>query len=419
VTSYLATLTCAQAIQVGRANVEELLQLLPAKFLEGPLSGVRDSEPESKDEFKNAFDQLSLDGEGDPKERSWGKVRVRSGYHECLVDGVVPVPVRAASHAASRPTEPESLLTEIVLDLGRPPMAFFGTKRQYLCSDRSITVDQEDIDSIVGSEGVGGYDSFGTDNRAGIPGCLHRISAMKNREGMIYGLTLRVGRTVAGTAHMIGDILFGMPTKSVLVMGEPGSGKTTIVRELARCLAEKENVCIVDTSNEIAGDGDVPHPCVGLARRMMVPSLPDQARVMVECVQNHTPHVMIIDEMGRSNEVAAAQTVKQRGVRIIASAHGDFRKLMKNKQLSGLLAPLQEVIKPGGIPKTKRIGDPTFDVIIELRRDDPNDWTIILDTGLAITCVLEGRPYATQRRTRDSAGQVYMEMGRSCSENKY
>jgi stage III sporulation protein SpoIIIAA len=188
-----------------------------------------------------------------------------------------------------------------------------------------------------------------------------------------------------------------------------GSGKTTIVRETTRLLAERSNVCIVDTSNEIAGDGNVPHHCVGLARRLMVRSLNKQAEVMIECVQNHTPEVMVIDEIGRPTEVEAAQTCKQRGVRLIASAHGDLRKLLKNPKLRGLVGGVQQVVlgdaqakEAGGSKlRVERAGPPTFDIIVELRRGAHHEWKIILDVADAVDKVLDGQQYLVQERTRD------------------
>jgi stage III sporulation protein SpoIIIAA len=267
----------------------------------------------------------------------------------------------------------------------------------------------DDVNAVL--EELGG---FGSDNRAGLEQQLHRISGMRNRYGDVIGLTMRVGRHVSGNADMISDLLFG-DDRSILFLGEPGSGKTTIVREATRLLAMESNVCIVDTSNEIAGDGDVPHPCIGLARRMMVPSLDDQADVMVECVQNHTPEIMVIDEIGRSAEVEAARTCKQRGVRMIASAHGDLRKLVKNKQIRSLVGGVESVTlgdaaaategkkHGGGLQKTKaeRAGPPTFDIIVELRRGEQHEWRIILDAGKAVDAILEGQQFSAQRRTRD------------------
>jgi stage III sporulation protein SpoIIIAA len=186
---------------------------------------------------------------------------------------------------------------------------------------------------------------------------------------------------------------------------------------VTRLLAERFNVCIVDTSNEIAGDGDMPHPCVGFARRMMVPSLDNQSAVMIECVQNHTPEVMVIDEIGRSTEVEAALTCKNRGVRLIASAHGDLRKLIKNPKLQGLIGGVERVTlgdaqakieaerhNVKGSPskvKTERADSPTFDVIVELRRGEHHTWRVVLNTADAVDRVLDGQQYLAQRRTRD------------------
>jgi stage III sporulation protein SpoIIIAA len=279
-----------------------------------------------------------------------------------------------------------------VLDKGRPACAWVdGTRMQLGAEGRVISI--EDIDAVLNELG-----GFGSDNRAGLEQQLHRISGMRNRDGDVIGLTMRVGRHVSGNADMISDLLFG-DERSILFLGEPGSGKTTIVREATRLLSMESNVCVVDTSNEIAGDGDVPHPCIGLARRMMVPSLNDQAAVMVECVQNHTPEIMVIDEIGRPAEVEAARTCKQRGVRMIASAHGDLRKLVKNKQLRSLVGGVESVtlgdaaakaeakkVGFGGMQKVKaqRSGPPTFDIIVELRRGEQHEWRIIMGAGQAV-----------------------------------
>ena len=315
------------------------------------------------------------------------------------------------------------LLSDIVLDKGREPLAWIKGNRVHLGTENRI-VNQEDIDSIV--DGVGG---FGSDNRAGLEKQLHRISAMRNRQQSIIGLTLRVGRHVSGNAAMISDLLFAYSGQSILFLGEPGSGKTTVVREVAKQLADHFNVCIVDTSNEIAGDGDVPHPCVGYARRMMVPSLDRQSAVMIECVQNHTPEVMIIDEIGRPTKVEAARTCKQRGVRLIASAHGDLRKMIRNPKLRGLVGGVETVTlgdvqakaeakkqnksATGGLQKLKaqRAGPPTFDIIVELQRGAPHEWRIILDVGEAVDRVLEGELHKSQKRTRiPETGELSLEL---------
>ncbi|EQC26320.1 hypothetical protein SDRG_15809 [Saprolegnia diclina VS20] len=315
--------------------------------------------------------------------------------------------------------EVSAKLLDIVLDLGRRPWAWVNGARFFLDpSNHDRVVTRDDLDSIV--ERVGG---FGSDNRAGLERQLHRISAIRNRQDRIIALTIRVGRYIEGNAGLIADLL-AMEDKNILFLGEPGCGKTTIVREVSRQLATKYNVCIVDTSNEIAGDGDIPHPCVGLARRMMVPSLDDQAAVMVECVQNHTPEVMVIDEIGRPNEVEAARTCKQRGVRIVASAHGDLRKLLKNKPLRGLVGGVESVTVGDALAKEKqkkddngplrkllaqRGGEPIFEVIVELRRGQYNAWRIVTDAASAVDGILAGEAYEAQLRTRATDGIYYSE----------
>lgn len=201
------------------------------------------------------------------------------------------------------------------------------------------------------------------------------------------------------------------------------AGKTTIVREVTRILAEQLNVCIVDTSNEIAGDGDIPHPCVGHARRLMVPKLDMQSAVMIEAVQNHTPSIMVIDEIGRRTEVEAAQTCKNRGVRLIASAHGDLRKLVKNQQIRGVIGGIESVTlgdveakiegkKHGEAMskvKTQRAGAPIFEIVIELERGSYDSWRVVMDSGKAVDSILDRQHYETQRRTRDpETGAIHL-----------
>lgn len=181
-------------------------------------------------------------------------------------------------------------------------------------------------------------------------------------------------------------------------------------------MSESENVFVVDTSNEIAGDGDLPHPCIGHARRLMVSSLKEQANVMIECVQNHTPSIMVIDEIGRSAEVAAAKTSKNRGIRMVASAHGDLRSLIKNGELRGLIGGLETVTlgddearkeaqRKGSAhinkQKTQRAGAPIFEVIIELRRGMYNEWIITNDSARAVDAILDGKKYKVQKRIRN------------------
>src|SRR3954470_5689194 len=227
-------------------------------------------------------------------------------------------------------------LLEVVMDLGREPEARLPG-REVLLSPHTVT--EEDIDYVVQRIGA-----FGDDNRAGIERTLHRISAIRNREGRIVGITCRVGRAVFGTITIIRDIVES--GRSILMMGRPGVGKTTLLREAARVLADdlRKRVMIVDTSNEIGGDGDIPHPAVGRARRMQVPTPSMQHAVMIEAVENHMPEVIVIDEIGTELEASAARTIAERGVQLVATAHGNtLENLMMNPTLSDLVGGIQSV----------------------------------------------------------------------------
>ncbi|MBE9065037.1 AAA family ATPase, partial [Leptolyngbya cf. ectocarpi LEGE 11479] len=221
-------------------------------------------------------------------------------------------------------------LIEVILDLGRRPDARFPGQADYLSEQ---VISKEDLDHCI--ERVG---TFGGDNRAGIEKTLHRISAMRNRAGTIIGLTCRVGRAVFGTVEMIRDLVEA--GQSILLLGRPGVGKTTALREIARVLADDLNkrVVIIDTSNEIAGDGDIPHPAIGRARRMQVARPEQQHQVMIEAVENHTPEVIVIDEIGTELEALAARTIAERGVQLVGTAHGNqLENLIKNPTLADLI----------------------------------------------------------------------------------
>jgi stage III sporulation protein SpoIIIAA len=296
-------------------------------------------------------------------------------------------------------------LLEIVMDLGRLPEARYRGKERFL-SDREVT--QDEIEAVIMRIG-----EFGEDNRAGIPRTLHRISAIRNRKGAVIGLTCRVGRAVFGTVTIIRDLV--ETGNSILLLGKPGTGKTTLLRETARVLAEelRKRVVIVDTSNEIAGDGDIPHPGIGRARRMQVPRPAEQHAVMIEAVENHMPEVIVIDEIGTELEAMAARTIAERGVQLVGTAHGNtLDNLMVNPTLSDLVGGIQAVTlgddeaRRRGTQKTvlERKAPPTFDVLIEIQSWD--QVTVYDDVAAAVDAVLRGESPPAEERSRDADGNV-------------
>ncbi len=316
-----------------------------------------------------------------------------------LLLAALPPEVVAAVHAL--PAK-ESLI-EVVLDLGRRPEARFPDSEETLL-EREI--DESDIAYVV--ENIG---TFGDDNRAGIERTLHRISAIRNRSGKIVGLTCRIGRAVYGTIEIIDD--FVETGKSILIMGRPGIGKTTMLREAARVLADDmgKRVVVVDTSNEIAGDGDIPHPAIGKARRMQVRTPSLQHEVMIEAVENHMPQVIVIDEIGTELEAAAARTIAERGVQLIGTAHGNnLDNLMLNPTLSDLIGGIQSVTLGDEEARRRRTqksvlerkAPPTFDVIIEIQ--DRERVMVHSDVADTVDAMLRGDPVAPELRWRDEEG---------------
>ncbi len=297
-------------------------------------------------------------------------------------------------------------LLEVIFDLGRVPTARF-LKGETIVGEKEIT--REEIDFVVAQLG-----EIDADNRGGLERTLHRIAAIRNRRGDIVGLTCRVGRAVYGTTDIIKDLIES--GKSLLILGRPGVGKTTMLRESARILAENKRVVIVDTSNEIGGDGDVPHPAVGRARRMQVATPSLQHEVMIEAVENHNPEVIVIDEIGRELEAAAARTIAERGVQLIGTAHGNtLDNLLLNPTLSDLVGGIESVTlsdeeaRRRGTQKTvlERRSPPTFDVLIEIQTRD--QVAVHLDVAEAVDALLRGNPRPPEIRSRDESGEIRIE----------
>jgi stage III sporulation protein SpoIIIAA len=311
----------------------------------------------------------------------------------------LPPEIVAAVHALP---EREALI-EIVLDLGRCPEARFPDSEVTLLEREVVEADLQHVVENIGT--------FGDDNRAGIERTLHRISAIRNRNGKIVGLTLRIGRAVYGTIEIIEDYV--ETGKSILIMGRPGIGKTTMLREAARVLADDlgKRVVVVDTSNEIAGDGDIPHPAIGKARRMQVRTPSLQHEVMIEAVENHMPQVIVIDEIGTELEAQAARTIAERGVQLIGTAHGNnLDNLMLNPTLSDLIGGIQSVTLGDEEARRRRTqksvlerkAPPTFDVIVEIQ--DRDRVLAHADVAETVDAMLRGDPVAPELRWRDEEG---------------
>jgi stage III sporulation protein SpoIIIAA len=329
-----------------------------------------------------------------------------NGPHDIeLLLAALPAHITTAIRASEE--ELDDLL-EVVMDLGRLPEARYRTQERFL-GDQEITL--ADIDTVITHIG-----EFGEDNRAGIPRTLHRISAIRNRKGVVIGLTCRVGRAIFGTVAIIRDLV--ETGSSILLLGKPGTGKTTLLRETARVLAEelRKRVVIVDTSNEIAGDGDIPHPGIGRARRMQVPRPAEQHAVMIEAVENHMPEVIVIDEIGTELEAMAARTIAERGVQLVGTAHGNtLDNLMVNPTLSDLVGGIQAVTlgdeeaRRRGTQKTvlERKAPPTFDVLVEIQSWDRV--TVYTDVASAVDAILRGESPPAEERSRDADGRVQTE----------
>jgi stage III sporulation protein SpoIIIAA len=323
---------------------------------------------------------------------------------DLLLDSLPP---RIAQPLRERTDNSE--LLEVVMDLGRIPEARYPGREVPLSP---LEVTQADIDYVTSRIG-----DFGADNRAGIERTLHRISAIRNRRGKVVGLTCRVGRAVFGTIRIIEDLV--QSGKSILLLGRPGVGKTTMLREVARVLADQmdKRVIVVDTSNEIAGDGDIPHPGIGRSRRMQVPTPLEQHAVMIEAVENHMPEVIVIDEIGTELEALAARTIAERGVQLVATAHGNaLENLMMNPTLADLIGGIQSVTlgdeeaRRRGTQKSilERKAPPTFDVLVEIQ-----SWqrvAVHADVADTVDALLRGFEASPEVRQLNQDGEVQAEI---------
>ena len=309
-----------------------------------------------------------------------------------------------------RSLENLSDLLEVVLDLGRLPQARFRERAELLAGHEVTETDIETVVSRIGS--------FGDDNRAGIERTLHRISCLRNRNGKIVGLTCRVGRAVFGTVRLIEDLV--LQGRSLLLLGRPGVGKTTMLREAARVLADEahQRVVVVDTSNEIAGDGDIPHSAIGSARRMQVRTPSLQHEVMIEAVENHMPQVIIIDEMGTEREATASRSIAERGVQLIATAHGNtLDNLVMNPTLSDLVGGVQTVTLGDEEARRRRTqksvqerkAPPTFDILVEIQAWDRV--AVQSDVAPTVDALLRGYSVTPEVRWMDAGGGLHREQG--------
>ncbi len=260
-------------------------------------------------------------------------------------------------------------LIEVICDIDRPLIARYLDGSEI---ELAYTITAKDLQAISTNRLL---TAFTANNRCGIDKTLHRIACIRGKDGQsILGLTIRIGRILTPQIDLIADIID--TGESVLFLGKPAAGKTTKLRECADYLSTEggKRVIIIDSCNEIGGEGNVPHFAVGRARRMPIPQGKKQYEIMLEAVESHNPQVLIIDEISTREEAMACKTIGERGIQLLASAHGErIENLIKNPAINTIIGGAasvtvgdKEASKTGNKVVLKREFMPVFSHIIEL-----------------------------------------------------
>ncbi|EPY22109.1 R3H domain-containing protein [Strigomonas culicis] len=219
---------------------------------------------------------------------------------------------------------------------------------------------------------------FGADGRGCVPGTAHRVSVWRGRRGESLGVTLRVGRYVPNAAKALLPLAL---QGSVLILSKAGKGKTTLLRDLSSSLAHEASmprVTVVDTSNEIGGDGPLPMAFLGRCRRLQVARREDQGRSMIEVIQNHSPEFLVVDELANAEEADAAWSIAQRGVNLVGTCHGErLADLLQNRALNLLVGGAAHAFLSN---EERRLRNKTKKTILERPHVSPFDFVVELHT---------------------------------------